>query len=89
MRHHGDRRHGVDGIAVLIKCRPFYADYSLPFRFRWCEIDYFALDVDHIARAYRGEPPQFIDAEQDLKGGAEVAGATPSNPEPVLSVRTR
>jgi hypothetical protein len=26
---------------------------------------------------------------QDLKGGAEVAGATLSNPEPVLSVRTR
>ena len=25
----------------------------------------------------------------DLKGGAEVAGATLSNPEPVLSVRTR
>jgi hypothetical protein len=26
---------------------------------------------------------------RDLKGGAEVAGATLSNPEPVLSVRTR
>jgi hypothetical protein len=25
----------------------------------------------------------------DLKGGAEVAGATLSNPEPVLSVRTK
>ena len=25
----------------------------------------------------------------DLKGGAEIAGATLSNPEPVLSVRTR
>ena len=25
----------------------------------------------------------------DLKGGAEVAGATLSNPEPVLSVRVR
>ena len=25
----------------------------------------------------------------DLKGGAEVAGATLSNPQPVLSVRTR
>ena len=25
----------------------------------------------------------------DLKGGAEIAGAALSNPEPVLSVRTR
>lgn len=50
------------------------------------------LDEDVVPKTYwePGEPRlrrQLL--ANDLKGGAEVAGATLSNPEPVLSVRTR
>ena len=50
------------------------------------------LNEDAVPKIYwdPGEPRlrrQFL--ANDLKGGAEVAGATLSNPEPVLSVRTR
>ena len=50
------------------------------------------LDEDAVPKTYwePGEPRlrrQVL--ASDLKGGAEVAGATLSNPEPVLSVRTR
>jgi len=50
------------------------------------------LDEDAVPKTYwePGEPRlrrQIL--AHDLKGGAEIAGATLSNPEPVLSVRTR
>jgi hypothetical protein len=50
------------------------------------------LDEDAVPKTYwePGEPRlrrQVLAG--DLKGGAEIAGATLSNPEPVLSVRTR
>src|SRR5665648_1072347 len=50
------------------------------------------IDEDAVPKTYwePGEPRlrrQVL--ASDLKGGAEVAGATLSNPEPVLSVRTR
>jgi hypothetical protein len=50
------------------------------------------LDEDAVPKTYwaPGEPRlrrQVL--ASDLKGGAEVAGATLSNPEPVFSVRTR
>ena len=48
------------------------------------------LNEDAVPKTYwePGEPRRQILA-YDLKAGAEVAGATLSNPEPVLSVRTR
>ena len=50
------------------------------------------LDEDAVPKTYwdPGEPRlrrQIL--AHDFKDGAEVAGATLSNPEPVLSVRTR
>jgi Gp157 protein len=50
------------------------------------------LDEDAVPKTYwePGEPRlrrQIL--AHDLKGGAEIAGATLSNPEPILSVRTR
>jgi Siphovirus Gp157 len=50
------------------------------------------LNEDSVPKTYwePGEPRlrrQIL--ASDLKGGAEIAGATLSNPEPVLSVRTR
>jgi Gp157 protein len=50
------------------------------------------IDEDAVPKTYwePGEPRlrrQIL--AHDLKGGAEIAGATLSNPEPILSVRTR
>ena len=50
------------------------------------------LDQDAVPPSYweQGAPKlKRQDLAQDLKNGEEVAGATLSNPEPVLSVRTR
>jgi hypothetical protein len=66
-RHYGDRIKGINGFAVLIEGRPFDPHDSLRFSLRWCELDHLAFDVNHIARAYGGKPPQVIYTEPEKR----------------------
>src|SRR5262249_47222297 len=70
-RHDANGSKCVDGLAMLVEGCPFDPSNALRFCLGRREFDHLTFEVKLIAGAYRGEPPQFIDAEAQQRMWSE------------------
>ncbi len=59
-RHDGNGCKRVDGLTVLVESCPFDPSNTLGLCLRRREFDHLPFKVEPIARAYRSQPPQFV-----------------------------